>query len=85
MGTIDPLDERTQPHPNPRHRRDDVPVDGVPLDGVPFDGAPGAGGLAIPRREKKSGSVPVQAPRHLDPAPADLSDSGDDPDVELAG
>jgi hypothetical protein len=83
MSATEPYDEATQPHP--RHRR----------DGVPFDGAPDLGIFASSRLDTNSAdgtahvvsdAAPLAAPLIEPDAPdLDLTEFGEDPDVELAG
>jgi len=73
MNETEPYDESTEPHP--RHRR----------DGVPFDGAPDLGVFASSRLDTNSGSLTVHTVEDDPAADLDLSDFGENPDIELAG
>ncbi len=91
MSATEPYDEAAQPHP--RHRRDGVPFDGAPdlgifassrLDTNSADGT--AHTVADAGPMAGSMPVPVAAPLIEPDAPdLDLTEFGEDPDVELAG
>ena len=67
--------EETQPHV-PKHRR----------DGVPLDGAPDLGVFASGLRDAPTGAIDTPLPLlDRETADPDLSEFGENPDIELAG
>lgn len=85
MSATESFDESTQPHP--RHRRDGVPLDGAPdlglfassrLDSNSAD----ATAHSLSDRLQSSSGAPLAEPESPD---LDLTEFGENPDVELAG